>query len=65
MVFGPVGPARDDILAALISAHVVSALSSSKTRRLKLSDFLPQWGVVREEVDGRGDDQEPPHPVGR
>lgn len=58
-VFGPIGPQRDDALAALISYYVVSALSTGKGRRPRVSDFLPRWGEYREEVRD-GEHQEPP-----
>ncbi|RBQ21624.1 hypothetical protein DP939_02625 [Spongiactinospora rosea] len=53
---GALGQQRDDILAARTAFYVVSALSSSKTNKPKLSDFLPNWGLIREEAGG--DDQE-------
>jgi hypothetical protein len=62
-VAGPIGEHRYDVLAALISYRVVSALTDSKDRKLTLNDFLPRWGTTAEEV-GLGDVQEPADPPG-
>ena len=58
MVAGPLGPPRDDALAALISYYVTGALSDGKGRKPQISDFIPRWGESREEIRG-GVDQEP------
>lgn len=56
-VFGPIGPARDDYLAALISLYTSAAMGG---KNLTLDKFLPRWGERREDIGGV--DQEPPDP---
>lgn len=43
---GPLGQERDDRLAAMIAERVTSMLTPKKAdrRRIKIADFLPQWG---------------------
>ncbi|WP_111166113.1 phage tail assembly protein T [Spongiactinospora gelatinilytica] len=59
---GPLGQQRDDNLAARTAFYIVSALSGDKGRKPKFSDFLPNWGLTREDIGG--DDQESAHPAG-
>jgi hypothetical protein len=59
MVFGPLGPERLDILAAMQSAYTANAMSGKEQ---KIANFLPRWGETREEIGGV--DQESPHPPG-
>lgn len=47
-IAGPLGPDRDDHLAALIASTVVNSMRS-KGRARKLSEFLPQWGPKQEQ----------------
>ena len=54
-IYGPVGPARDDHLAALIAAQVASTFAN---KAANVADFMPPWDVREtgdEEVDD-GDD---------
>ena len=58
-LFGPLGPQRDDQLAALVCATVANAFRGKNDRAAKVSDFVPDWArAAREEVD-HGRDQEP------
>lgn len=55
-IYGPLGPVRDDHLAALICAQIAATFSNSKT--VKVADHMPPWGVFELQergVDG-GDD---------
>jgi hypothetical protein len=48
--YGPLGPRRDDYLAALISASVVAALSGKEQ---SLATFMPDWPeTMEDEADG-------------
>lgn len=55
MMFGPLGPGRDDVLAAMQSFYVVKAAGGKQDN---LRSFLPRWGERREEITD-GVDQEP------
>ena len=50
-IYGPLGPHRDDHLAALIAAQVASTFADKPA---KVADFMPPWDV--REVDDDGDD---------
>ena len=41
---GPLGPERADWNAALVAASVANSLSSKKSKRKKLADFVIDWG---------------------
>lgn len=43
---GPLGPERDDVLAAMTAYYVVTALGAKKA---KMSKMLPQWAPKRPE----------------
>lgn len=58
LVFGPLGPGRDDYLAAMQSMHTAAALGG---KDLTIDKFLPRWGETREEIVGV--DQEPADPT--
>ncbi|GII88284.1 hypothetical protein Ssi03_62740 [Sphaerisporangium siamense] len=65
-LYGPIGPGRDDALAALIAFHVVNVMrDSSKGPDLKPADFLPAWEPPTEEAGVGERDQEPPDPPDR
>jgi len=59
LVFGPLGPGRDDVLAAMQSMYTVGSASGKPQ---KITNFLPRWGETREEIGGV--DQEPADPAG-
>lgn len=42
--YGPLGPRRDDILAALVASTVANTASKTK---VKPADFVPKWGGRR------------------
>ncbi|WP_083390751.1 phage tail assembly protein T [Parafrankia soli] len=46
-VTGPLGPARGDYQAAVVSATVANAMAGKKSRRRKLADFLIDWDSRR------------------
>lgn len=59
MVFGPLGPGRDDVLAAMQSLYVIRAAGAKDQ---KIADYLPRWGQTREVIDGV--DQKPADQAG-
>jgi hypothetical protein len=50
-LYGPLGQARDDQLAALISAQVAGTFSG---KAVKVADFMPDWTRRGEVLDGDG-----------
>lgn len=44
---GPLGAARGDIQAGIISATIANALKGKKGKRHKPKDFIPEWGRGR------------------
>lgn len=56
-MFGPLGPRRDDQLAALIAATIANAFRDKNDRAAQVSDFVPDWAKSLQEVDRGGDPQ--------
>lgn len=61
-MYGPLGPQRDDQLAALIAATVANAFRGKGDKPAKVSEYVPDWAsAAREEVTHHGDDPELDH----
>lgn len=52
-MYGPLGPGRDDYLAATIAATVANSLSK---KEIPFSNFLPDWSARPEDVGEVVDD---------
>ena len=50
-VHGPLGPRRDDFLAALV-AHTIAAVNSEKGKSPDLAKMLPNWDYQATVNDG-------------
>jgi hypothetical protein len=46
-LYGPLGPARDDYLAALIASTVANSLSK---KEIPFSQFMPDWSTGPEDA---------------
>ncbi|MGW2580840.1 phage tail assembly protein T [Streptomyces virginiae] len=48
-ITGPIGPARDDILMAILAATVSNA-NRGKGRKARVLDFLPKWDRTKKRM---------------